>query len=102
MGQNFKKLVYQACKQIPKGKITTYKEIAHFLGTKAYRAVGQVLKNNPHHDVPCFKVVKSDGSLSGYCGSGFNNIKKKIKKLNEEGVIVVNGKIDLEKYLFKF
>ncbi|MEK6900935.1 MAG: MGMT family protein [Nanoarchaeota archaeon] len=60
---------FSICQQIPKGKVTTYKEIASVLGTKGYQAIGQALQCNPYAPhVPCHRVVKSDGSLGGFKG----------------------------------
>jgi len=100
----FAQKVYNLCKKIPKGKISTYKDIAHKLNTKAYRAVGQALKKNKNPNIiPCFKIIKSDGSIGGYSGNNPKNIKKKIKKLKSEGIIVKNNKVqNFEKILFKF
>lgn len=39
---------YKLLRQVPRGRVTTYKEIALALGTRAYRSVGQAMKNNPH------------------------------------------------------
>lgn len=62
--------VYRLLKQIPKGKVTTYKSLAQALHTKAYRAIGQILKKNPDAPTaPCHRVVKSDGSIGGYMGA---------------------------------
>ena len=93
--------VYSYTKKIPCGKITTYKQIGIALKTKAYRAIGQALKNNPYApQVPCHRVVCSDRSIGGYQGK---NSKKKIELLKKEGIIVENGKIkDFEKKLFRF
>lgn len=92
--------VFEIVKQIPEGKVTTYKDIADKLGTKAYRAIGQILKNNPCAPiVPCHRVIKSDGSLGGYFGS---KIEEKIKILKAEGIEVKNNKIiDFEKVEWK-
>ena len=70
---DFSRRVYDLCRRIPKGKVTTYKIIAEKLGTKAYRAVGNALNKNPHKDVPCHRVVGSDGSLTGFA----HGIKRK-------------------------
>src|SRR3989344_9154126 len=94
---------YSLLQQIPKGKVTTYKSLALALNTKAYRAIGQIMKRNPNPDlVPCYKVLKSDGSLGGYLGSSQENIKKKIQLLKRDGIEINNNKIDLDKYLFDF
>ena len=95
----FNEKVYSLCKKIPFGMVSSYGNIASALGCKAYRAVGNALNNNPYKDVPCFKVVKSDGSLGGFAlGS-----KEKIRRLSKEGILVKNGKIvDFEKKLYRF
>ncbi len=101
--RKFTEQVYQLCRQIPKGKVTTYREIAAALGTKGYQAIGQVLKRNQYAPtVPCHRVVKSDGDVSGYYGSEYKKIREKIKKLAAEGVKIVEGKVDLRKCLFRF
>ena len=72
---NFQEKVLNLCSKIPKGKVSTYKEIAKKLKTKAYRAVGNALHNNKTPVViPCHRVVCSDGSLGGYA----DGLKKKI------------------------
>jgi len=96
----FQEKCYELLKQIPKGKVTSYKEIAHALGTKAYRAVGTAMNKNPNPvEVPCHRVVKADGSLGGYA---YGDIKK-TALLKEEGVEVKDGKIvDFETILHRF
>jgi len=98
---DFSQKVYALCQQIPKGRVTTYKIIAHALGSRGYQAIGQVLKKNdqPEH-IPCYRVVKSDGSIGGYSGNDPRKITKKIKKLEADGITVKNGKVNLTKYLY--
>jgi methylated-DNA-[protein]-cysteine S-methyltransferase len=89
-------------RKIPRGEVTTYKILAQQLGTKAYRAVGTAVKNNPDAPIiPCHRVVKSDGSIGFYSGKG--GIRTKIKLLEKEG-IKIKGKrfVDFEKVLYKF
>jgi len=102
--KKFDEIVYGLCKKIPKGKVSSYGDIANAMNTKAFRAVGQALKRNPCAPVvPCHRVVKSDGSLGGFSGSDIKNIKKKVELLKEEGVLVEDNKIvDFEKKLFFF
>jgi methylated-DNA-[protein]-cysteine S-methyltransferase len=97
---NFSKKVLNCCKQIPKGKITTYKKIAISIGQpNASRAVGNALNKNPSLvRIPCHRVVKSNGEISSYALGQ----KNKISLLKKEGIKIKNGKIDLEKYLFDF
>ena len=80
--------------------VTTYKELANALGTKAYRAVGNAMNKNPYAPkVPCHRVVNSNGSLGGYA---FGSVKK-ITILKQEGVNVKNGKIEnFQEKLFCF
>lgn len=44
----FAEKAYDLLREVPAGRVTTYKEIAHALGTKAYRGVGQAMKRNPY------------------------------------------------------
>lgn len=97
--------VYLLLREMPKGTVTTYKIIANKLGTKAYRAVGTSLKNNPYApEVPCHRVVKSDGTIGGFMGkTKGDEILKKIELLREEKVEVSLGKVvDFESKLFYF
>jgi methylated-DNA-[protein]-cysteine S-methyltransferase len=89
--------------KIPKSNVTTYKELANAVGTSP-RAVGQILKNNTEpKKYKCYKVIKSDGSIGGYCGkTSGKEIKRKISLLRKDGIIIRNNKIDLKKYLYRF
>ncbi|MFA6814209.1 MAG: MGMT family protein [Candidatus Pacebacteria bacterium] len=96
--------VYDLLLKVPEGKVTTYKVLAEMLGTKAYRAVGQVLKRNPDAPkVPCHRVVNSDGRLGGFMGERDGEaIEKKINLLRKEGVVVKDGQVmRFEKLLWK-
>ena len=99
---SFSERVYNACREIPKGKVSTYGELAKALGkSKASRAVGQALRHNPYApEVPCHRVVASDGKLHGFNGK-FNN-SEKARLLRSEGVEVVDNRIDLKKFGYKF
>jgi methylated-DNA-[protein]-cysteine S-methyltransferase len=89
---------YTILKKVPKGKVTTYKEIARALNSKAYRAVGTAMNRNPYAPiVPCHRVVNSDGKVGGF----FSGSSTKIKLLKSEGVYVLNGRLDLKKYFYK-
>ena len=64
MAVDFNEKVYSLLRKVPKGKVTTYKELAEKLNTKAYRAVGQAMKCNPYApEVPCHRVVSSSGKI---------------------------------------
>lgn len=101
--EEFQGRVLTLLKKIPKGKITTYAEIAKALQVNSPRAVGQALKRNDHPEIfPCYKVVRSDGTVGGYGGNDPENIKKKILLLKKDGIEIRKGKIDLKEYVFKF
>ncbi len=94
---NLYEKTYELVKQIPRGKVSTYGAVARALGDIiAARAVGVMLNQNPYKEVPCYRVIKSDGSLGGYA----TGIEKKIKLLKNDGIEIIDGKIDLTKYLF--
>ena len=91
---------YQLLSQIPQGKVSTYKEIASALNTKAYQAVGNAMAKNPNLIfIPCHRIVKSDGSIGKYA----LGVNKKISFLKHEGVLVREGKIlDFENCFYSF
>ena len=102
---DFNESVYLLCKRIPKGRVSTYGEIARVLNSKAFRAVGNALRKNPYAPVvPCHRVVASNGLIGGFGGEvKGKKIQEKIKMLEKEGVFVKNNKIvDFEKLLFRF
>ena len=78
--------VWNYLKKIPRGKVKTYSEVAKAIGKPlAVRAVANAIGKNPlAPQIPCHRVIRSDGSLGGYSGNG--GIQTKRKLLNEEGV----------------
>lgn len=105
--KSFNEKIYDFLKKVPKGKVTTYKALAQALDTKAYRAVGQAMRCNPYApQVPCHRVVKSNGNIGGFSGSmnpSSKEVKRKIKMLRKEGIEVKDSKIvKFEKVLFNF
>ena len=88
---NLCEYTYYLVKQIPKGRVSTYGAVARALGDKKHaRAIGKYMNKNPNPDtMPCFKIVKSDGSLGGF-GRG---IEDKIRRLNKDGIEVKDNKI---------
>ena len=97
---DFNERCYELLKLIPAGKVSTYKELANALNTKAWRAVGSAMaKNKNLFVVPCHRVVRSDGSVGQYALGA----DRKTEILTEEGVVVVNGRVkDLRKFMHKF
>ena len=97
---SFNEKVWSVTVKVPKGKVSTYSEIARYMDCKAYRAVGQALSRNPFApDIPCHRIVSSDGSLTGY--SSDSGLEEKEQLLMGEGVTVQRGKVDLNKYMFR-
>jgi len=89
MPTDFEEKVYSLCKKIPKGKISTYGEIARALNKKCARAVGNALNKNPYAPVvPCHRVVRSDGSVGGFA----SGTKNKIRLLKKEGIEIEKRK----------
>ena len=85
--------------KIPKGKVTSYKEIAKKLGIHP-RAAGRLVGSNPDGDrYPCYKVVYSDGKIGGYTSS--KGVREKVKRLKKDGIEVKSGRID-RKFFFYF
>lgn len=89
----FKDKVYQVVKQIPRGRVLSYKQVANLAGRpSAWRAVGNILKKNQSLEkIPCYRVIKSDGKIGGYV-KGTN---KKISLLQGEGLAIKNRRIVL-------
>jgi len=84
-GKTFDEKVWDLIIKVPKGKVTTYKEIANTLNIRAYRVVGMACNRSPGMPkVPCHRVVASDGRLHGF-GSGIEN---KRKLLDNEGIMM--------------
>lgn len=95
---SFNEKCYSLLRKVPRGKITTYKEIARALKTKAYRAVGNAMNKNPYAPmVACHRVINSDGSIGGFA----SGTKTKIKMLKAEGIEIKENKVDLGKYKWK-
>ena len=84
-GTKFEIKVWEEIKKIPKGSVKTYKEIASILGKpNSSRAVANACAKNPLiREIPCHRVIRSDGFLGGYSGKG--GVKKKSELLIEEG-----------------
>lgn len=89
---HFQKRVYQIVRKIPKGKVLSYKKVAILAGSPlAWRAVGNILNKSANRriNIPCHRVIRSDGKVGGYKGG----TKKKIYLLQKEGIIIKYGKV---------
>ena len=80
----FKEAVYSVVREIPKGKTMTYKDVAKKIGRPgAFRAVGTALSQNYDPNIPCHRVIRSDGKTGGYNRGG----DKKLALLKKEGAL---------------
>ncbi len=89
----FSESVLKALLKIKPGEITTYSGLAKKINSKAYRAVGGVLRNNPLPlIIPCHRVIKQDGTLGGFMGKmdedWQTNLKRSLLKI--EGNLISN------------
>lgn len=100
MGNTFEK-IYEVVKKIPYGKVTTYGRIAAMAGNPHWsQVVGYALHSNPDpKNIPCYRVVNKEGKLSSAFAFGGENAQAEL--LESEGVKVVDGFVDLEKYLWR-
>ena len=83
---NFFDAVYSVVKQVPRGKVISYGQVATLIGNKrASRQVGWALHVNPSPEtIPCHRVVYKDGKL---CKSfAFGGEARQMQLLIEEGV----------------
>lgn len=95
MATHFKDTIYELARQIPKGKVATYGQLAELAGSPgAARAVGMCMKTNPDAPhTPCHRVVASNGKLTGY--SAGEGLKTKKQMLLDEGVKFTGDKVNL-------
>lgn len=96
---SFAEKCYSVLRKVPRGKVTTYAELARSVGSpKAARAVGNAMNRNPFAPkVPCHRVVKSNGKVGGFA----SGTKKKTEMLKAEGIEITNEVVDLKKYFCK-
>ena len=90
--------VYELLVLIPRGRVVTYGRLAELLGNKKWaRAVGNALHKNPDGEkYPCYKVVNGKGKLS--CAYAFGGDVEQKCRLEAEGIVVNDGKVNLEQY----
>lgn len=98
---SFDTLVYRAVREIPRGKVATYGQIARIAGHPgAARAVGNALHRNPDSSgTPCYRVVSARGDLSG--AFAFGGIGVQRDRLLADGVEVVNYRVDLKRHQWR-
>ena len=87
-GTKFQVKVWKYLSKISPGTVKTYSEVAKAIGKPlAVRAVASAIGKNPYSpQIPCHRVIRSDGSLGGYSGKG--GIKTKKFLLKKEGIML--------------
>ena len=81
---SFEEKVYQIVRKVPAGKFLTYKRVAQRAGSpEAWRAVGNILAKNKNPEIPCHRIIRSDGKIGGY---RYGQRKKRFL-LKKEGAI---------------
>ncbi len=94
---DFTKRIYEVARNIPRGHVMTYGQIAHLAGNpRGARAVGFAMHNNPSpSEIPCHRVVFKDGSIC--TGYAFGGPEVQRKRLEDEGVsFLPDGRVDLK------
>ncbi|MGN1081663.1 MAG: MGMT family protein [Acutalibacteraceae bacterium] len=93
--------IYEVVKQIPKGCVATYGEIAMLAGNPRWaRVVGYALHANPDpSSIPCYRVVNREGKISSAFAFGGEDAQAAM--LEADGIHVSDGRVDLEKYLWR-
>ena len=97
---NLEQKVYKKLLQVPKGKVTTYSELAKAVGLKnGQRVIGRIMNKNPYPViVPCHRVILSNGKIGGYAWGE----KIKTNMLSKEGVKIKKGKILDSNKIYRF
>lgn len=92
--------MYEKLLKVPKGKVTTYGELAKAVGLKnGQRTIGRIMNKNPFPViVPCHRVILSSGKIGGYAWGE----KIKTNMLSKEGVQIKKGKILDKDKIYRF
>lgn len=80
---SFKDRVIEVVKKIPKGKTLSYKQVAKQAGSQnAFRVVGNIMKNNQDKNIPCHRVINSNGKIGKYNGLQGKSKEKILRREN--------------------
>lgn len=90
--------IYEVVKQIPRGNVASYGQVAAIAGNRRWaRVVGYALHVNPDADnIPCYRVVTKDGRVSE--AFAFGGANRQVELLEAEGVRFRNGHVIMEEY----
>ncbi len=98
MAGSLSEKIYQIVAEIPRGKVMTYSQVAQILNLRDVRIIGWALHKNKNLSVPCYRVVKKDGSLAK--GYAFGGREAQKEKLLADGIKFKSGKVFLPEYLW--
>lgn len=92
------KAVWQVVQGIPRGHVLTYGEVARLAGmSRAARRVSQAMRRAPRDmGLPWHRVVNAQGKIS--FAEDSNGYRRQKSRLEAEGIVFLNGKIDLERF----
>lgn len=90
--------IWATIRDIPQGCVASYGQVAEIAGVpRGARQVGYALRHLPKgHNVPWHRVIRSSGRIAFDKGS--RAYKEQAKRLMMEGVVILNGRIDMQKY----
>jgi O-6-methylguanine DNA methyltransferase len=89
MATPFQRRVIAVVRRIPRGRVTTYGDIARLAGAPgAARAVGTIMRDCRDPSVPCHRVIGAGGALGGY-----SSLPLKRELLRAEGLEVGAGRV---------
>jgi methylated-DNA-[protein]-cysteine S-methyltransferase len=99
----FETRVYAVVRRIPEGMVATYGAVAEACGCGSARAVGRALAGNPFApEVPCHRVVRSDGTLGGFFGkTRGDSLEAKRRLLEGEGIGFGRGVKVAEEFILR-
>jgi len=99
--KNSFELIYDVVRQIPRGTVATYGQIAALAGNRRWsRVVGYALHVNPDpENIPCYRVVNRNGEVSSAFAFGGGN--RQIELLEADGIPCPDGRVDLLQYQWK-
>ncbi|WP_332873968.1 MGMT family protein [Amphritea pacifica] len=91
-------MIWQVVAAIPSGKVATYGQVAELAGVSgSARLVGRCLSQLPRDTrLPWYRVINAKGQISFPAGS--EGYLRQVKRLQEEGVAVLNGRISLARF----
>lgn len=90
--------IYEVVRQIPKGTVATYGQVAALAGNKRWaRVVGYALHVNPDpENIPCYRVVTKEGCVSEAFAFGGEN--RQVELLKADGIRFREGHVIMEEY----